>query len=65
MLFKLKNDLYTRIFNLKEFNKFKKIQNEKFNDIINEEYREKQNNFCRNINEYHNDEFEKKLKKER
>lgn len=63
MLFKLKNDLYTRIFNLKEFNKVKNTQNEKFNDIINEEYREKQNNFCRNINEYHNDEFEKKIKK--
>lgn len=35
---------------------------EEFNEIINDEYRQQQNNFCKNINEYYNQEFENKIK---
>ena len=50
-----------RVYNFSNFiiNEFMKI--EEFNDIINEKYKQNQNNFCKNINEYHNNEFENKI----
>ena len=59
---KLNFDLNKTISSLKEFMKVKHLQTEEFNEIINEEYQQKQKYFCKNINEYYNHEFEKKIK---
>jgi hypothetical protein len=42
--------------------KIKNNGNEEFNEIINKEYRKKQINFCNNINERLNHEFEDRIK---
>jgi len=62
MNIKLKNDLFNTIYNLTKSLENKNNQNEEFNENIKEEYRENQNNFCKNINEYFNFDFEKKIK---
>ena len=62
IILKLKKDLYKTVLNLKEFIKIQNLESEHFNEIINEEYRQKQNNFCKNINEFYNQEFESKIK---
>ena len=59
---KLNVDLNKTISSLKEFMKAKHLETEEFNEIINEEYRQNQNNFCKNLNENYNHEFEKKIK---
>lgn len=58
---KLKNDFNTQL-NMKKSIKIKNIENEEFNEIINEEYKKKQINFCNNINENLNHKFDKKIK---
>jgi FkbM family methyltransferase len=62
MLIKLKNDLSNTILGMKEFMKSKTMEIEEFNETINNEYRQKQNIFCTNIDKYLNHEFEKKIK---
>ena len=58
-LLNLKNDLYVIKLKMKSF-----MSNEikQFNDIINEEYIQKQNNFCGNIKKYYNEDYENKIK---
>ena len=62
IILKLKKDLYKTILNLKDFIKIKNLESQHFNEIINEEYKHKQNNFCKNIKEFYNYEFESKIK---
>ena len=58
MFLKIKNDMNKAIFyGLKQFIKIKE-----FNEVINEELRQKQNNFCNNISKYENIDFENKIK---
>jgi len=58
MLLKIKNDMNKAIFyGLKQFIKIKE-----FNEVINEELRQKQNNFCNNMSKYENIDFENKIK---
>lgn len=64
MFFKFKNDLNKTNFEMKDFiNQTSKI--EEFNEVINEEYKQKQNNFCNNIYKYHNQELENQIKLEK
>ena len=62
MNLKLKNDFNIQLSNLKKSIKVKNIKDEEFNENINKEYRKKQINFCKNINENLNHEFEDKIK---
>ena len=62
MHIKLKNELNKKNIGEEEFRKNKTFQIGEFTEIINEEYRQKQNNFCKNINEFHNQEIENKIK---
>jgi FkbM family methyltransferase len=48
--------------NLKKLIKIKNVEKEEFNEIINEEYRKKQINFCRKINNNLNRKFEDRIK---
>ena len=59
MFSNLKNDLYILKLKMKSF-----IYNktEEFNEIINEEYIQKQNNFCENTQKYYNYEYENRIK---
>lgn len=58
MFLKIKNDMNKAIFyGLKQFIKIKE-----FNEVINEELRQKQNNFCNNMSKYDNIDFENKIK---
>ena len=57
MLLKLKNDMNKEILGLKEFMKIKE-----FNEVINEKFKQKQNNFCNNISKYYNKDFENQIK---
>ena len=57
MFLKFKNETKREIFDLKHFMKIKE-----FNEVINEEYRQKQNKFCNNISLYSNPNFENKIK---
>lgn len=50
MHIKLKNELNKKNIGEEEFRKNKTFQIGEFTEIINEEYRQKQNNFCKNIN---------------
>ena len=55
---KIKNDMNKAIFyGLKQFIKIKE-----FNEVINEELRQKQNNFCNNMSKFENIDFENKIK---
>ena len=62
MNLKLKNDFNKQLLKLKKSIKNKNIGNEEFNEIINQEYRKNQINFCRNINEKLIHEFEDRIK---
>jgi hypothetical protein len=57
MFLKFKNDTNKAIYGLKKSMKIKE-----FNEVINEEYRQKQNRFCNNISSYLNQDFENKIK---
>jgi FkbM family methyltransferase len=59
MFLNLKNDLYVIKLKMKSF---MLNESEQFNEIINEEYIQRQNNFCENTNKYYNDEYENKIK---
>ena len=61
MFLNLKNDLYVLNLKLKSFIN----TTEEFNEILNEEYLRKQNDFCENQNKYYNNDFEKKIKLEK
>lgn len=62
MFLKFKNELNKKIEDEEEFMKNKNSQIGEFNEIVNEEYRQKQNNFCENINEFHNLEIENTIR---
>ena len=58
MFLKIKNDMNKAIFyGLKQFIKIKE-----FNEVINEELRQKQINFCNNMSKFENLDFENKIK---
>ena len=61
MLLNLKNDLYALKLKMNSFMN----KTEEFNEIINEEYLQKQNDFCEKQNKYYNYEFENKIKLEK
>lgn len=61
MFLNIQNDLYVLKLKMKSFMN----TSEEFNEIINEEYLKKQNDFCENQNKYYNYEFEKKIKLEK
>jgi FkbM family methyltransferase len=57
-LLKIKNDMNRAVFiGLKEYMKTKE-----FNEVINEKLIKKQNNFCKNMSKYNNEDFENKIK---
>jgi len=58
ILLKIKYDMNKAIFGgFKQFMKFNE-----FNEVINEELRQNQNNFCKNMIKYQNKNFENKIK---
>ena len=61
MFLNLKNDLYVLKLKMNSFMN----KTEEFNEIINEEYLQKQNDFCEKQNKYYNYEFENKIKLEK
>jgi hypothetical protein len=61
MILNLKNDLYVLNLKIKSFMN----TTEEFNEILNEEYLKKQNDFCEKQNKYYNYEFENKIKLEK
>jgi FkbM family methyltransferase len=57
-ILKIKNDMNRAVFiGLKEYMKTKE-----FNEVINEKLIKKQNNFCKNMSKYNNEDFENKIK---
>ena len=62
MLLNLKKDLDNSILGVKKFMGIKSTRIKEFNEKINEEYRQNQNDFCKNITVPYNQEFEQKIK---
>lgn len=62
MLLNLEKDLDISFLGLKKFMEIKSTKIKEFNEKINEEYKQNQNDFCKNINFLYNKEFEQKIK---